>query len=466
MASKTSRLLLWIAAMGMLIFVAVSLAIVLLLSEAPIALSSQPQWMHLKVGASLADAPGNEGMVMDPDDMPPLTTEITRAITESSTDDDIVGIFLEISDLPVGWAQTQELRAALIRFRASGKSCVAWSQAYSNKEFFLASVCDEILLAPTGIFLVNGLSLTTTYFADTLAKLGVEENFEHVGDFKSAVEPYERTGPSDEASQATNALLDSLYDHFIESISEGRNLEADDVRDMIDAPDLTPRGAVDRGLVTALSYRDEALEAFAGDEHVDLADYLRTMRSNWGQSMATVAVIHADGAIVHGHTSEGLFGDSIIGDRTLSEQLEDVREDASIAAVVLRVNSPGGSGSASDAIWHDLRRTAEEKPVVASMSDYAASGGYYIAMAADHVIAQPGTITGSIGVFGGKLNVQGLYEKLGLSTHTYRRGRLADLLSPTSSFGEDGRSVFTGFLEDFYGIFLDRTTESRDLTRD
>jgi protease-4 len=179
-----------------------------------------------------------------------------------------------------------------------------------------------------------------------------------------------------------------------------------------------------------------------------------------------VAIVHAEGAIVSGDSDQQLFGGRMVGDRSMRKLLSDLREDEDVAAVVLRVNSPGGSGLASDNIWRELERLkAAEKPIVVSMGDYAASGGYYIAAPADWIVAQPGTLTGSIGVFGGKINLAGAWENLGVTSHTWQRGRMAMLLSPMADFSEEERGKFKSFLQSFYDVFLDRVASGRDLER-
>jgi protease-4 len=461
--TKSTRLLLWLAGIGALIMVAATVAIVLLLQDGAPGFDDE-QWLHLRLSPMLSDAPGNEGMLMDPADMPPLTSELSAAIQYAATDTSVSGLLIEMTPIGVGWAGTQELRDAILDFKESGKPCIVWADQLTNMEYYLATACDDIRLAPAGITLVNGLAMTHSYYANTLAELGVSANFEHVGDFKSAVEPYERTGPSEAAAQATDALLDSLYGQFLRGISEGRGITVEAAEGLIDSPPMNPEDALSRGMVDALVYRDEVLDE-VGEERRKMSDYLGQLRRDWGRGAQTVAVIYAEGAIISGESGSQLFGGSYIGDRTVSSQLRKVREDDDVVAVVLRVNSPGGSGSASDTIWREVALTRAVKPVVISMGDYAASGGYYISMGANHIFAEPGTLTGSIGVFGGKMNLAGFYEEwLKMSHHTYKRGAQATLFSSMSDFNDSEREVFRSFLQGFYTTFVTKAAEGRGMT--
>ncbi len=460
------RLLLWLGAIALLLMVVTTVGVVLLVGESFPPLDKEARWLHYRVSPMTADSPGNEGLFMDPLDMPPLTSEVTAALRHAAEDEQISGLFLEVGGSGMGWAQTQDMRDAIAAFRASGKPCVAWGDALGNKEYYLASACGEVHLAPAGLVLVNGLSVTQMYYQGAFERFGISANFEHVGDFKSAIEPYQRSGPSEPAAQAMNLLLDSLYEQLVAGIAEGRQWELHVAQAVVDDPPMNPRAALEVGLVDGLSFRDEVLEESAGDERTTMSAYLRDRRIAWGSGGKTIAIIHAEGTIIGGSSAQDVFGGRYVGDRSLRKQLTQVREDDDIAAVVLRVNSPGGSGSASDAIWREVSLTQEVKPVIVSMGDYAASGGYYISMGADRIYAQPGTLTGSIGVFGGKINPSGALEDLGLAFHTYERGAHSTLLSGTHDFDEAGRAKFQSFLSGFYEIFVTKAADGRGMTYD
>ncbi len=460
---RAARLLLGIAIMGFVTVGAAAVGAVVLMKNEFSPSVTEGAALEVVVDGRLVDAPGGGGLVMDPSQFPLLLTEATAEIRRAADDERVSSLYLEIQDVGLGWAGAAELRDAVAAFSASGKPCYAWADGYDNKAYYVASACSEVYLSPAGVMLVNGFAITTEYYAGTLEKLGVTANFEHVGDFKSAIEPYTRAEPSESASIAMEQMLDGLFDEMLRGIAEGRELSPDEVRALVDDPPITPADALARGMVDGLKWRDEVAEGLAGEDHTKLSKY-RTPKLGFNVGKS-IAVVHADGAIVSGESGAPLFGGSMVGDRSMIDILDDVRTDDDVVAVVLRVNSPGGSGLASDNIWRALERVSDEgKPVVVSMGDYAASGGYYIAAGADWIVAEPSTLTGSIGVFGGKMNLGGVFEKVGITTHTYRRGQMSEIFSPTSNFSDPEREKFRGFLQSFYDLFLQRVAEGRQMT--
>ena len=463
--SKSLKLVLWLAAIFSVIIVAIVIGASLTMSGHTNGMLEKEKWLQITVQGSIAEAPGNESIFDDPSNYPPLSTELTRLVYDASKDPNILGLFLEVHPNNLGWAQLQELRRAIRSFQDTGKPCTAWGESFSNKEYFLASVCDDLYLAPSGVTLVNGLSMTQSYYAELFEKLNIKANFAHVGDFKSAVEPYERTGPSEAASEATNYLLDSLYEQLSAGmISEKRNLDKEGVASLLDNPPITPVDAQKRNMINGLFYRDQILKDQDGIERISMLSYLRKRRPTWEPTGTDIAIVYASGAIMNGDSGSSTMGSEVIGDRTVVQQLKDIEESNSIKAVVLRVNSPGGSGSASDNIWHSIEKIKEKGiPVVVSMGNYAASGGYYISMNSDYIFAEAGTLTGSIGVFGGKMNIRGLYEKIGISMHTYKRGAYSTLFSSTDNFTIEERSKYQEFLESFYTTFVTKASEGRSM---
>lgn len=461
---RGARLFLVITVMGLLALVAAIAGTAVLLHDRMEPDVIESSYLEVVVRPNLADAPGSEGLVLDPADFPPLLTDVTADIRRAATDDRITGLYLEVQGVGLGWAGVQELRDAVRAFRAAGKPCRAYADDYDNKGYVLAAACGEVYLAPAGAVLANGFSITSEYYAGTLEKLGVTANFEHVGEFKSGPEPLTNREPSPEANEAMESVLGGLYDEMLASIAADRGISAEQARGFIDDPPVTPALAVERGMVDGLHFRDEVQEGMCGKERTSVRKY-HAPPSPFSMG-ERIVVLHAEGTIVGGTSGQQMFGGSIIGDRTVVEQLDDLREDEEVKAVVLRVNSPGGSGGASDNIWRAITRVQDAgTPVVVSMGDYAASGGYYIAAPADWIVAEPSTLTGSIGVFGGKLNVAGLYEKLGITTHTYQRGLVAGLFSPTSDFTDAERALFRRFLENFYDLFLDRVAAGRNMEK-
>lgn len=460
---RAARLLLGIAMMGVVTLIAASGGVIFLMKDEFVPNVKEGSALEVVLDGSISDAPGDGGFVMDPNDFPMLLTETASEIRRAATDERITGLYVQVEDLSVGWAGAAELRDAITAFSAAGKPCWAWADGYENKTYYVASACKEVYVSPAGVLLVNGFSITTEYYAGTFEKLGVTSNFEHVGDFKSAIEPYSRTEPTEAASAAMESMLDGLYGNMVSAIATGRGMTEPEVLALIDNPPITPASAVERKMVDGMKWKDEVADGLAGEERTTLEDYREPTLPFGGQGKA-IAVVHADGAIVSGESGQPLFGGSMVGDVSMNDIFDDIREDDDIAAVVLRVNSPGGSGLASDNIWRGLKRLqAAGKPLVVSMGDYAASGGYYIAAPADWIVAEPTTLTGSIGVFGGKLNLGGIYGKIGITTHTYQRGLMSGLFSPIADFDEPQRAKFKEFLQSFYDIFLARVAEGREM---
>jgi protease-4 len=443
-------------------------------------------WLVTRLEGEITDAPVQGGLFLEPDDFPLVVTDYARAIRSAATDERIEGLVLRLDEPSVGLGGYAEIRGAVEDFRAAGKPCVAYSEMYTTGSYYLASACDTVLIAPAGISLVSGLALSVTYYADTLAMLGMQAEYEHVGNFKSGPEPFQRTGPSEDAAVAYEALIDANWQHIVAKMAEGRGKTPEEIQAAINDLRLTPDEAIAAGLIDGVAFPDGLamhIEEYGQDGWIaslaeptpDLKDEEWDARFTTTRAMLVddetheknVAVVFAEGTIVSGDGDGGLFGSVGLADGPFREWMEEAREDESVAAVVLRVNSPGGSGLASDMMWREIERTrAAGKPVVVSMADYAASGGYYISAPADHIVALPTTLTGSIGVFGGKLNLAGTYEKLGMHHHTFQRGDRADMLSAVRSFDEGERQVFRTYLETFYETFLARVAAGREMERD
>lgn len=450
---------------------------------------NEASFLEVRLKGDVPDAPVTGGLFLEPEDFPPLVTDIAGAIRASKDDPRITGLFLDLETPSVGWAGYREIREAIVELREAGKPCIAYSEMYTTGTYYLASACDTVVMGPSGVGLVTGLATNVTYYAGTFDKIGVDAEMLHVGDFKSAVEPYERTGPSEPAALAMEQMLDSLWGVFLAEVAAGRGITTEQVQALIDVPAMSPKRALERGLVDVLAYRGEvrarasavkedgwaaslAAPVTEDEDDVDerfttLKQYLKGYRQEQAAGLQKIAVVYASGPILEGEVSGGIFGEQVLTDGAFSDWLEEIRADDSVKAVVVRVNSPGGSGLASDNMWRELERTkAEGRPVVVSMGNYAASGGYFISAPADWIVAQPNTLTGSIGVFGGKITFAGTMEKLGITEHTFARGAQANLLSATSPFDEQGRAVYQAFLDDFYEHFLGRVMEGRELDRD
>jgi protease-4 len=448
---------------------------------------SEGSFLDVHLEGELPDAPPDGGFLMDPDAAPPMVTEIAGAIRHAKDDDRIGGLLLRIESPVAGWASMQELRTAVSEFRAAGKPCVAWVPTeLGNDELFLASACETVVMPPTAISAVLGLSASVIYYGDLLNRFGVISEIEHVGDFKSAVEPYERSGPSEAASVAMDTLLDSLSGQFVEGVAAGRSMTTEQVQKVLDDPPLSPVAAQVAGFVDVIAWPDEvrqrswraksgvkldfaeAVDSLKPDELTDhyttLKEYLKGYRHDASDGDKKIAVVHAEGTIMGG---SGDFSDGVLTDEEYREWMAEARDDDDVVAVVVRVNSPGGAVLASSLMWREIERTqAAGKKVVVSFGDYAASGGYYMSANADWIVAQPGTLTGSIGVFGGKMALKETFAQYGVRQHAWKRGEHAQLLSMVEPFSDADRVVFRRWLEETYDRFLGVVADGRGLSRD
>ncbi len=322
-------------------------------------------------------------------------------------------------------------------------------------------------MPPTAVLQLDGLVATATYFRGAFDKFGVSPNFAHVGRFKSGVEPYMRTGMSPEARADLGVLLDGLYGALIDSLGSARRLPRDSVARLVDEGPFTAAEAWRRGLLDTLLYDTEvdSLALRRGDRRLPAVTFARYLAGLSEPSRGShVALVVAEGAIVGGHSRQLPGQDADLGSETVIEALRQARTRKAVKAIVLRIDSPGGMTGPSDDIWREVQRCRVVKPVIVSMSDVAASGGYYFAVAADSIVASPATLTGSIGIYGGKFNILGLYHKLGLNVETVSRGRHAEMLSPYRDFTPEEAALFERSLESFYRGFVARVALGRRLS--
>ena len=426
-----------------------------------------PRVLLFDVPSQVDEGPAPSSLSLDllRDDRPAFH-DLVFAVYNAADDRSVESIVLHIDGLDWGWARVHEMAAALRSFRASGKKVYACIDGAGEKEYALAACAERISMPQVSTLQLDGLSATAMFMAGGFGKLGVRPNFAHVGRYKSAVESYTRDSLSVPAREAMEALLDDEYALLLDSLAVARHLPRDSIQHLIDDGPYTARDALARGLVdTLLAQADmDSLASHAGPTRRGTGSFLRYAEEGSSESGEHIAVLVAEGEIVDGKSRDGGFGGRAVGDETLIEALRDIRSRKSIKAVVLRIDSPGGSGNASEAVWQELRRTRREKPVIVSMGDLAASGGYYLACAGDVIVADPATITGSIGVFGGKFNLAGLYNKLGINIQSITRGRHADMMSSYTDFTPEEETLFQHGLDQFYEVFLSRVSEGRGLT--
>ena len=407
-------------------------------------------------------------------------TKLDR-LKKARTDKEVQAVLLEIDGLTIGWGKLNELSQAIAAIRAAGKKVFAHIESGASKDYLLALACDDICIPEAGWLMLTGIRAEATFYKDLFDKIGVKADFLQMGDFKAAAEPYTRNSLSQANREQMTAMLDDFYENeIVARICKARKLDANRVRELIDAGPYTARAAVKAGLIDRTGYfsgYEATLEKLLGvpsvkiekdygkkkDEELDIFGLYRKLlfgpiRSTTSRA-PKVAVIYATGAIVTGKSSNGLLMGESVGSETLVKAIREAEEDKTVKAIVLRVDSPGGSALASDLIWHELKRC--KKPVVASMGDVAASGGYYISMGASKVFAEPGTITGSIGVIGGKLATRPMFDKIGIKTEVIARGQNSGLLTSGDVFSPSEKKVFQTLMEDIYDQFLNKTLENR-----
>ncbi|MCD6250221.1 MAG: signal peptide peptidase SppA [candidate division Zixibacteria bacterium] len=394
-----------------------------------------------------------------------LLTTIYRAAEDPS----IASMKLSLNRLALGFGQAQELREALAYFGSRDKRIICHLGSPNNIGYFVASVADTILIPPVSQLRLVGLRAELTFWAGALDKIGVEFELLRIGDYKTAPETYTREMASEENCAQLNRLLDDLYDQFVVTMAEGRGLEPDSVRKLIDCGPFTSVEAVRYGLVDGLSYRDQVdPDYFGGIPSVSFRSYLSdTLQNDSWQTRPIIAVVVADGEIVSDGGGPGLPGKSKgVKPTEMSRAFKAAQRNPRVQGIVLRVNSPGGWALAGEEIYHAGITAAESKLLSVSMGNVAASGGYYIAMPAQRLFVNPATITGSIGIYGGKVDLSGLHEKIGLGKKLFTRGRYAGMLSTTRPFTDDEREKYQSHLQAFYDHFIHLVADNRGLTVD
>ena len=399
-------------------------------------------------------------------------TNLIQQFKKAKVDKRIKIIILEIDMSGVGWGKSEEIRDAIADFRTSGKPVYAFMEYGMNKEYYIASACDKIYLAPPGELFINGLAADVMFFRGSLDKLGVYPDIFQIGKYKSVGDMFTRKDMSDAHKEFMNSLLDDLFNRYVDAIAKGRGKTSDQVRAIIDEAPYGSLKAKDAGLIDGVAYREELEKELKTKLGYKEADPLRIVKSSDYQNVEPeslglnegekIAVIYATGDIGSGQSENSPGGSQSIGSDTLSKAIDDARADNSIKAIVIRVDSPGGSGLASDIIWHSVVAAKEKKPVVISMSDVAASGGYYIACGASKIIAQPSTITGSIGVVAGKPVMKGFYDWIGLSNEYILRGKNAGMFRETEKFSDAERAKFEDWIKTtYYNDFVPKVANGR-----
>ncbi|HEY9856796.1 MAG TPA: signal peptide peptidase SppA [Stenomitos sp.] len=423
------------------------------------------QWAKLDLNESLAA--GQAGGLIGPTrEVPPVYAAL-EAISDAQRDPQVGAMILKLGPTSAGWATLEEVRGALERFRSTGKPVVAYFEDGDFRSYYVATAADRVFVNPLGTLDFAGISHTYTYFKGLLANLGVEPQFISMGRFKTAMEPYERTDPSPAQREQGQAMIDDQFNRVVGAVSAARKLPADKVRALIAQGRFMAPEAQAAGLVDELAHRDEVPKRLEQvlDRKLSSVDALKLRYRTDAWAPPKVAVVNAAGGIAEGRSGSSLLEGPQLGSETIVDALRDVREDGAVKAVVFRVDSPGGSAMASEVMRRELALVAAKKPVVVSMGDVAASGGYWVSMIPNTpVYADPGTITGSIGVIVGKFNINGLLTKWGITNTTLKQGAHADMDSSLRAYTPDEEAMLRSSGEFYYGRFISLVAAQRSLS--
>ena len=399
-------------------------------------------------------------------------TGLVMQFKKAKVDKRIKAILLDVNLSGVGWGKAEELRDAIIDFRSSGKPVYAFIEFGLNKEYYIATACDKIIVPPPGELFINGLAADVMFFRGSLDKLGIYPDIYQIGKYKSAGNMFTQKQMTDAHREYINSMLDDLFNRYVNTIAEARRKTPDEVRALIDNAPYNANQAKQAGLIDEALYKDEVesqLKKLLGYKDTDSfvavrgGNYRDVSPESLGLNKGErIAVVYASGEIGSGSSQNSPSGDQSIGSDTVVKAMNDAAADKTIKAIVLRVDSPGGSGLASDIIWRSVEAANQKKPVVVSMSDVAASGGYYISASASKIIAQPSTITGSIGVVAGKPVMRGFYDWLGISNEYVLRGKTAGMFRETEKFSDEERVKFEEWIKTtYYNDFVPKVAKGR-----
>jgi protease-4 len=405
---------------------------------------------------SLSDNPKTEGL-----------NQILANIDKASKDKNISGILLEAGMINTGYATVEEIRNALIQFKKSGKFIYSYASIYTQKAYYLASVADKIYLTPGGMIEFKGIYSQHVYFKGALDKLGVDVQVFKVGKYKSAVEPFITDKMSDAAREQTQVYIGAIWQNVLNEIAEARHIDVSQLNLMAEKMMMfqDPQQLVDSKMIDGLKYKDELIDELKSNLKMASSDDIKIVENKKyvnafaeGEKIEfakdKIAVIYAEGEI-DGGGNDGIKSDE------LSKTIRKARRNNAVKAIVLRINSPGGSALGSEIIWREVKLAQQTKPTVVSMGDYAASGGYYIACAADSIIAQPNTLTGSIGIFGMIPNAQGLLNKVGITFDGAKTNTYADMPAFDRAFTPAERDILQAYVERGYSLFTSRCADGR-----
>lgn len=394
--------------------------------------------------------------------------QIRQSMQMAMFDDRIKGVVFRIGLLRTGYAKMAEIQQMIENFRSSGKKVYAHFDYCLTRDYYLASACDSVFMSPGGNLFLTGTAAEVTFYKGTLNKIGVEADFEHIGEYKNAPDMYTRQTMSEYQREVINNILDSRFNELVHTISNNRNIPIETVRYFInDISGFSPEEALDQNLIDGIKYFDDIKDMIKGDakriSSISATEYSQIDPSSVGiDGDHRIAVIFCTGTMMGGEDgSDPYFGRTMGANRVIRD-VKRAAESSSIKAIILRINSPGGSSLAADKIWHAIAEAQKEKPIIASISDLGASGGYYIALGADTILAQNLSLIGSIGVYAGKFSLKNLYKKIDMNTEYMKRGKNAGIFSLSSKFTESERIVIQRMIQDFYYKFVTKVAENRN----
>lgn len=445
-----------------------------------------PQIAVFSLEGPVTERPGDVDPLFGNPNSESLQSLVTR-MDKAVADEDVKAVVLMTTGVSLGRGQTEELRGAMARLEEAGKPVYAYADSLDTESYQLLCGATRLSVAPTGDVWVTGLYGESLHVRGLLDLIGVRPDFLACGDYKSAAEMFTRTGPSPEAEEMQNWLYDSLYESLVQSIADAREAEPETVKGWIDVGLFSAESAKEAGLIDEVEHRQD-FAAMLKDEHgdeiafnksygketaagLDMSNPFAAMALLMGGQDAmqdmepqkdTIAIVYVDGAIMLGEPQSSILG-MVDGAYSgpIRRALDEVAEDESVKAVVLRVNSPGGSAIASEIILDAAKRVAEQKPLVVSMGDVAASGGYYVACGTDKIFADRTTITGSIGVVAGKIATTDMWRRIGINFHPTKRGENADILSTSEMFTDEQRETLQGWMDEVYGVFKGHVEAAR-----
>jgi len=422
----------------------------------------------LRVGGDLNEM--DPGGVLGPFiEGPPTVRTIVDLLRKAKTDKRVTSIILKPSGSGALWGKVQEVRDAVADFRRSGKPAVAYLEYGGEQEFYLATACDKVFLMPTATLDLTGMASYELFLRGTLDKIGAYPDALHIGQYKTAANTLTEHTYTPAHREMAESLNNDLFEQLVRGIADGRKKSEADVRTLIDHGPFLPEDALRAGLIDDLAYEDELddkVKLGAGKLHfLEMNDYRQVSSASLGLNRGPkIAVIYATGIIASGKSTYETTGGQVAGSETLVEYLRKARGDSSVKAIVLRVDSPGGSALASDVIWREVLLTKNQKPLIASMSDVAASGGYYISMPAHAIVAEPATLTGSIGVVLTKFVIDGTLKKLGMNMEGVSQGKYANMYSPVRPFSPEERVRMVENMQATYDTFVEKAAQGRNTT--